>query len=202
MSGAGLMDDEECISRYLDGEAEAMHAMVEKHRHALYGFVRGMTGQNAEADEVFQETWIRALRALPRYRARNFRGWLLRIAHNVVIDRARKRRREVSMDGENADGVSMGQVMPSAEPGPDSRAADFEIGQRIEAAVGRLPPEQREVFALRMRAGITFREIAVVQRASINTVLARMQYALRKLREELRGDYLMLAGGDGEGAKQ
>jgi len=202
MHGAGLTDDAECIARYLDGEAEAMDAVVERHRRALYCFARGMTGRDSEADEVFQETWFRALRALPRYRERSFRGWLLRIARNVFIDRLRKMRPEVSMDEENAAGIAIGQVLSSPEPAPDARATDSEVGERIETAVARLPFEQREVFALRMWSGITFREIAVVQRTSINTVLARMQYALKKLRLELRDDYLALAGAEMKGAEQ
>lgn len=197
-----MTDGAECIAKYLDGDVEAMEAMVERHRRALYCFALGMTGRGPEADEVFQETWFRALRALPRYRERNFRGWLLRIARNVFIDRVRKKRPELSMDAENPDGISMDRVVSSPEPGPDARAADSEIGRRIETAVARLPAEQREVFALRMWSGITFREIAVLQRTSVNTVLARMQYALRKLRQELRNDYFALAGADVGGTEQ
>jgi RNA polymerase sigma-70 factor (ECF subfamily) len=193
MHGAGLMDDAECIARYLEGDVEAMETMVERHRRALYCFALAMTGRNADADEVFQETWFRALRALSRYRERNFRGWLLRIARNVFIDRVRKKKPERSIFEEDPDGVPMERVLSSPEPAPDARAADSEIGRRIGTAVARLPAEQREVFVLRMWSGVTFREIAVLQRTSINTALARMQYALKKLRQELRDDYLALA---------
>ena len=198
MDGTDSMDVHECILRYLDGDADAMDAMVERYRRPLFGFIRSMTGSGADADEVYQETWFRALRSLPRYRARNFPGWLFRIARNLLIDRQRKRKPDVSMDEENSDGISLGHVLAGPEPAPDEAAAALETGRRVALAVAQLPAAQREVFIMRVQAGLTFREIAVIQKASINTVLARMQYALRKLRDELREDYGHLAGSDGK----
>jgi RNA polymerase sigma-70 factor, ECF subfamily len=194
MSDTDSLDDRECIVRYLSGDVEAMDAMVERYRRPLFGFVRSMSGSGADADEIFQETWFRALRSLSRYRSRNFRAWLFRIARNLLIDRQRKRKPDLSIDAENADGVALGSVLPGSDAGPDEVAAALETGRRVGSAVARLPVEQREVFVMRVQSGLTFREIAVIQKVSINTVLARMQYALRKLREELREDYGLMAG--------
>jgi RNA polymerase sigma-70 factor (ECF subfamily) len=199
MHDTDLMEDNECIARYLGGDANAMDVVVNRYRSVLFWFILTMTGPGADADDVFQETWFRALRALPRYRDRNLRGWLLRIARNVHIDRVRKRKEEVSLDQETPDGFPVGSTLAGTGDSPDQEVSSLEIGRKIASAVNSLPSEQREVFMLRMRAGVTFREIADAQGVSINTVLARMQYALRKLRSELAEDYLILVGNAGEG---
>ena len=76
--------------------------------------------------------------------------------------------------------------------GPDEQVAGRDIGKRLREALRELPEEQREVFVLRMEQDMPFREIAKLQGVSINTALARMQYALRKLRRDLRQDYAMV----------
>jgi RNA polymerase sigma-70 factor (ECF subfamily) len=117
-------------------------------------------------------------------------SWLFRIAHNLMIDRIRKNRPLVSFDAPvTEDGAPLGDLLPSERLGPDFESGGRALGLRIEAAAADLPPEQREVFWLRMQGGLSFKEIAKVQRCSINTALARMQYAVSKLRKELAGEY-------------
>jgi len=89
----------------------------------------------------------------------------------------------------NEDDSPFSEQLVSALPGPDCETGGRELGLRIEAAAARLPLEQREVFWLRMQADLSFKEIAKVQNCSINTALARMQYAVSKLRKELDGEY-------------
>ncbi len=181
------MDAEErtWLARYRAGDAEALGALVEHHRRPLYAYIAGMTGAGAEADDVFQETWMRAIRRLPVFRPDNLRGWLMRIARNLVIDRARRRGPALSLDADGAGGGDWHERVADPGPSPLERAAAGDERRRVAAAVAGLPAEQREVFVMRTEGGLPFKEIARVQGVSINTALARMQYALGKLRNAL-----------------
>lgn len=177
--------DMELLKAYRRGDVNALEALVGRHRSALYGYVFNMTRDTNEADEVFQEVWLRVIRKQTAYHGGNFGGWLMRIARNQVIDRARKRKPDVSLDAATDDNHALLERIPGDAPSPDRELEHRELGERIAAATAALPEEQREVFTLRTQAGLTFKEIARIQKTSINTALARMQYALAKLRPVL-----------------
>lgn len=181
--------DRSLLARYKRGDVDALETLVERYRRPLFGFILNMTEGREDADEIFQEVWFRAIRKMSSYRQRNFCGWLMRIAHNLVIDRARRRKPDRSLDEEHEEGGSLAGVLPSGERGPTENVQATDIGQAIVRAVETLPPEQKAVFVMRVKAELPFKEIAKIQGVSINTALARMQYALAKLRPLLRKDY-------------
>lgn len=187
--------DHDLLAQYRKGDAQALGRLVERYRRPLFGFILNMTEGRQDADEIFQETWFRAIRSLDSYREHKFLSWLFRIAHNLVIDHVRKAKptAEVPRDAERAEDDPVNRL-PDPAVRPDAQAHGRDLGTRIRRSVAQLPPEQREVFLLRMNAQMPFKEIAKLQGSSINTALARMQYALAKLREELKDDYKDLAG--------
>jgi len=164
----------------------ALNDLVEKYRRPLFAFIINMTGGQNEADEIFQEVWFRAIRNIEGYEEKNFFGWLARIAHNLVIDRSRRRRPDMSLDEDLADGTPLRDALPSSTPGPEREIEKKDLARKLAGAVASLPDEQKEVFLMRIQADLPFKEIARVQKVSINTALARMQYALAKLRPMLR----------------
>ncbi|MEM7391359.1 MAG: sigma-70 family RNA polymerase sigma factor [Verrucomicrobiota bacterium] len=180
------------MAAYRNGEVEALGKLIEHYRRPLFGFILKMTEGRGDAEEVFQEVWFRAIRRLDSYKDKSFLSWLFRIAHNLVIDMARKRKPDFSLNESHEDAQPMEEKLPSGKLGPDAEVGGFDIGQRIARAVDKLPPEQKEVFVLRTEAELPFKEIAKIQDSSINTALARMQYALAKLKEELAEDYKAL----------
>ena len=183
-------EDAQLLAAYRRGDAEALGRLVEKYKRPLFGFLARFAANPGQADEWFQETWVRAIRHMNVFRQKNLLGWLFRIAHNLAIDEARRRKPDCSLDAPlSEDGETIGDRIPAATLSPSVEAAGRDLGRRIEAAALRLPVEQREVFWLRMQADLPFKEIARIQRCSINTALARMQYALEKLRAELAGEY-------------
>lgn len=184
------------ISDYRKGDVNALGLLVEHFRRPLYAYILNMIQGRGDAEEIFQETWLRAIRNMDRYRERNFIGWLFRIARNLFIDRVRRARHEAdpSRPGSGPD-TPLAERIPDPQPSPDRQAADRDLGTRIRQALAELPEDQREVFLLRSEADLPFKEIARLQGTSLNTALSRMHYALQKLRPLLIEDYRQLNEG-------
>jgi RNA polymerase sigma-70 factor (ECF subfamily) len=184
------VDDAKLLAAYRDGDSEALGELVEKYKGPIFGFIYKFSEGREDADEVFQEVWVRAIKNMNRYRQNNLLSWLFRIAHNLMIDRIRRRKPMVSFETPvYQDGLALSESLSSTELSPSDQTEDHALGQRISEAADELPFEQREVFWLRMKAGLSFKEIAKIQKCSINTALARMQYAVSKLRKELATEY-------------
>ena len=183
-------EDAKLLAAYRRGDAEALGRLVEKYQRPLFAFLGRFAANPGEADEWFQETWVRAIEHMNIFRQQNLLGWLFRIAHNLAIDAARRRKPDCSLDAPLPGGdTTLAELVPAPALSPADEAAGRDLGRHIAAAVQLLPVEQREVFWLRMDAGLPFKEIARIQRCSINTALARMQYALAKLRSALGPAY-------------
>jgi len=174
--------DSDLILRCKDGDEDAFEALYHRYRLQLYSYLnRLLPGQQALVDDLFQEAWMKVLDGLPRYQHQyRFISWLFRIAHNLVIDYIRRESRleDVPLD-ENLQ-------VPAASPVPWQAMAESERRQQVASAIAELSAEQREVVLLRQQ-GVAFKDIAEIQRVSINTVLGRMHYAVKKLQRALGG---------------
>jgi len=186
--------DSELVRRYRNGEIGALDSLVRRHQKSLFGFVMNMVRDRSAAEDIFQETWLRALRGIDAYRDGNFGGWLVKIARNIIIDRSRKRQPELCLDTEDGEGRTRIENTPDPAPDPATSAEFSDVGRMVLDAVSKLPPDQREVFLMRVEAGLSFREIAKIQRVSINTALGRMHYALARLRPVLSAQASALTG--------
>ena len=175
--------DVELIRRFLRGDEKAFEALYDRYRRQLYAFLNNLIGAGAECDEVFEETWLKVIDQLPRYKDEGrFGAWLFRVGRNLFYDRLRRSRKE----RENLS-LDVDEPPPVAAPtgyGPGERMELNEVEKLVNAAVAKLPRELRETFLLRQQ-GVAFKEIAEIQQCSINTALSRMQYALRALRKSL-----------------
>ena len=182
------VSDSELLVQYRNGSVQALEQLVERYRRPLFGFILNMMSRREEADDVFQEVWFRVIKSLDRYRDEKFLSWLFRIARNLMIDRYRKRKPLVSLEGENQQGIALEDAIPDARRVASEQVAQRDVAGRIAAAVASLPTEQKEVFVMRMEGEFSFKDIAGIQCVSINTALARMQYALGKLRKLLKDE--------------
>jgi RNA polymerase sigma-70 factor (ECF subfamily) len=173
------LSDHELIRAYLDGEQDQFEVLYGRYKRPLYGYLnKMMPGQTATVDDVFQKAWLKVIQNLERYKdQKNFFAWLVRIARNCAIDYFRKASREIPVDLE-AGNTPVTMEMPWKQMG------NRELSDAIKKAVDQLPADQRDVFLLR-QDDVPFKEIARIQDASLNTVLGRMHYAVKRLRQLL-----------------
>lgn len=184
--------DERLMLRFQAGDARAFEVLVRRHRTPVFSFLLRLTGDRARAEDLCQETFLKAVRASAGWEPRaRFQAWLYAIARHQAVDEARRQafRRTERLEGAPA--------AASDDPPPDRSAEGALLRPKLEAALAALPDEQREVFLLREYAGLRFHEIADVTGASENTVKSRMRYALEGLRERLAA---MGIGPDGDRA--
>ncbi len=182
------ISDEQLMARSRDGDNDAFALLVRRYESPLYGYLYRMLQNSADAEEVFQETFLRVFRNLHRFRVDGrFKPWVYRIAANLARDRlrARKRRGETSLD--NGSGCD-GSLTTSDAARPDEAARTAETAQRIETALARLPAKQRSVFLLARFEGMAYGDIARLLRIPTGTVKSRMnkaaQFLLRCLEQD------------------
>lgn len=179
----GETGDAELLAEFCRGDEKAFETLYHRYRQLLYGYLNNLCGGNgAEADEVFEETWLRVIEKAPGYRDDGkFSAWLFRISRNIFIDRLRRNKPERFVDAD----VESAMEDPVTEFSPERELGAADTRTLIARALAELPPEQREVFLLREEEELSFREIADIQECSLGTVLSRMRYALKNLRNFL-----------------
>ncbi len=176
------------MARYRQGDVAAFEALLDRHRPGVFRFLARFVGDEARAEELTQDCWMRFIDAAPRWNEHGrFKVWLYAVARNLATDESRRatRRAAVSLDAP-LRGRPVSEGVASGAPLPDEAARDAEIRPRLLRAIGALPAEQREVFLLREYEGIPFAEIAEVTGAPVPTVKSRMRYALEALRRALQ----------------
>ena len=178
------LSDSELINSFLKDELSAFEALYERYRKQLYAYLhRLLPGQHALVEDIFQQTWIKVISQLHGYRHnQKFLAWVIRISHNLAIDHFRKTKRE----GQNDFGDDKSPLLSDEKYEPWKNIDSVELSEALENCIQKLPTDQREVFLLRQE-DISFKEIAEIQKCSINTALGRMQYAVRNLQKQLSG---------------
>jgi RNA polymerase sigma-70 factor (ECF subfamily) len=176
------MTDGELIRAWREGHHWAVTRLVERWRRPLYGYLVKFTGQAADAEDLFQDTWVRVLGALPRYEEREqFKSLLFTVANRLAIDHARRRSR-FRLEEDSEDAPLAERVTAGLESCPEWRMAGRQRETLLRQAIDGLPETQRSVVLLRLEAGMSFQEIAEVQGAPIGTVLPRMHRAVKSIR--------------------
>lgn len=174
------VSDEELMRLYRGGDQEAFRRLYERYRSPLMRFVRRMSLDRYDADEVVQETWLAVIRGRYVPRAR-FVTYLFSIARRRVMDRWRRRGRQPELEASEAL-----ELAPApARMQPESLVGDEALARAIAAAVDALPLLQREAFLLRAETDLTVEEIAQVTGTTRETAKSRLRYGLRRLRTAL-----------------
>ena len=202
-------DDDALMRAFAQGDARAFERLYARHHAALYRFVRRVLGREAgtQADEVFQDTWLRVVNARQRWapQGATFRTWLFTLAHHRAIDLLRKSGREVVLDAPDderepwqpAGDAQAWQAWPAAASQAGTGAVEDQVfwraaGQRLLDCLEALPAVQRSAFLLHHEDGLALDELARALEVGFETAKSRLRYAMSKLRTCM-GAYLPAA---------
>jgi len=169
--------DSALMRRFCDGDVQAFEELYGRHKDGVYRYLLRLCQHRDTAEDVFQEVWGKIIKARASYqRTAKFTTFLYRVAHNCFIDHVRRNKR-------HAGGVDF-DPEAHADPGeqPESATERALARQRLEAALGDLPDEQRDVFLLHEEAGLNLEQIAVVTGSNREATKSRLRYAVAKLR--------------------
>ncbi len=173
---------------YRSGEGAAFEALYERWRGPLYRYFLRQCNHAGQADELFQDVFMRVIGAAAGYEpTAKFSTWLFRIARNRLVDHWRKLGREPvdpPAAGEDGDEGVFDPPAPDGET-PHNRAEQQQLGRALLAALNELPEVQRDAFLLAEEGGLTLEEIASVSGVSRETIKSRLRYATAKLRNKL-----------------
>lgn len=179
--------DAQLMLRYAAGDARAFDELYTTHRHGLWRFIRRSVQSAAATDDVFQECWSRVIAHRENYRPdARFTTWLYRIAHNCCMDHWRKGGRRAAR--ETADEDAVAAAADEANPEPLDAVLEGEAGERLAAAIERLPEEQRAAFLLYVEGGLSVAEIGETTGANPETAKSRLRYAVGRLKQALGED--------------
>ncbi len=176
-------EDSYLVEKCVEGDKSAFATIVDRYKRHIYSITYSMTRNHADADDLSQDTFIKAYENLRKFKlGTNFRSWLSRIAVNSCIDHLRRKKRS-SEDGLDDHARSL----PDQNPGPQDNLESSELMENINAAVDSLPEDQRTVVIMREMQGFALKEIAEVMKCSESTVRWRLHYARKKLQKKLQG---------------
>jgi len=183
------LTDAVAVGRARSGDADAFRVLVERHGRALFRLAYRMTGNEQDAEDVVQESFLRAYKQLHKFDERaSFGTWLYRIAANRSLDvvRSRKRRSEhVMASGSDAEQEELVEKMPSKEADPERSALSGEVRERLAEAMDELSPTERTAFVLRHFEGMCMEEVGRVLECQPGAAKHSVFRAVQKLRRAL-----------------
>ncbi len=180
-----MLADSDLIAQAAAGDPSAFHLLVERHRSMVYRVAYQFAGNHHDAEDIAQEVFIKIYRSLERFRQdAQLTSWIYRIVMNACIDHRRRHSPAGAAPfGEEAELKMLNT--PEEAPGPEARAYAGELGQLLDAEIGRLPPGQRIVFVMRHHQGLKLCEIASALGLAEGTVKRQLHAAVHRLRQAL-----------------
>lgn len=182
------MKDNELVRLYLGGDQSAIEILISRHHQRVFTYTVLLVKNQELAEDIFQETFIKVIKSLKRGKYQEqgtFVSWVVRIAHNLIIDHFRKAKnmRMFSSDDSEMDIFNSQRFADSTIE--EDMVLD-QIHSDVRNLIDELPDEQRQVVLLRHYGGLSFKEIADQTHVSINTALGRMRYALINIRKLIK----------------
>ncbi len=178
------LSDAQLISNYILGEEVALSVLIKRHQARLYGFIFSKIQDRDATEDVFQDTFIKVIRTLKRgnYNEQGkFLPWVMRIAHNLVIDYFRKNNRMPKF--KNKGEFDIFSVLSDGSPNAENKIVENQIADHVRVLLEELPEDQKTVIKMRIYQDMSFKEISENTGVSINTALGRMRYGLINLRK-------------------
>ncbi|MBO5902246.1 MAG: sigma-70 family RNA polymerase sigma factor [Alistipes sp.] len=193
-ANVNVLSDRVLLNNYLSGDRSAISELIERHSQRVRNYIGMMVKDDDIANDIFQETFIKAVQVIDEGRyvdSGKFLSWVLRIAHNRVLDFFRREKASKQVN-ESEAGYDLIGTMRFSEPTAEDNIVLSEVEQTVRNLIDQLPDEQQEVVRLRYYSKLSFQEIAEQTEVSINTALGRMRYALINLRRMIKENNIVL----------
>ncbi|MDA8847762.1 sigma-70 family RNA polymerase sigma factor [Flavobacteriaceae bacterium] len=187
------LSDAILVSQYINGDEPSLSILINRHQQRLYSFIYSKVYDRDVTEDVFQDTFIKVIKTLKlgKYNEEGkFLPWVMRIAHNLVIDYFRKNKRMPKFN--NSKDFDIFSVLSDSALNAEDKLVRSQIHNDIRNLVEELPEDQRTVLKLRMYNDMSFKEISENTSVSINTALGRMRYALINLRKLIEENNVIL----------
>jgi RNA polymerase sigma-70 factor (ECF subfamily) len=185
--------DATLVNAYIQGSEKSLSILITRHQHRIYSFIYSKVFDKDVAEDVFQDTFIKVINTLKRGKYNEegkFLPWVMRIAHNLVIDHFRKNKRMPKF--ENNGDFNIFSVLSDGDLNVETQLIKDQIESDVQELIKELPEDQLEVLTMRIYKDMSFKEISESTGVSINTALGRMRYALINLRKIIDKHNLIL----------
>ena len=188
-----VLNDQELVHAYLEGNEKAFELLLNRHKRKVWSHIYLLVRDRELTEDLFQEAFIKVVHTLKtgKYNEEGkFLPWVMRIAHNLVIDHFR-RTKKMPLVRSNEDHDVFATV---AQPGKnvEQQIVNLQVDEDVRKLIDHLPPEQREVVMMRTYLNMSFKEISEHTEVSINTALGRMRYALINMRKMIKEHEMVL----------
>ena len=181
------------VKNYVAGDESALSSLISRHQSKIYGFIYSKISDRDITDDIFQDTFIKVIKTL-KSNAYNEEGkflpWVMRIAHNLIIDHFR-RNKKMPMFRETEE-FSIFSIMTDNSMTIENQMITDQVEKDLKKIIEELPQDQKEVLVMRIYQDLSFKEISELTGVSINTALGRMRYALMNLRKVIDKHQIIL----------
>jgi RNA polymerase sigma-70 factor (ECF subfamily) len=188
-----VLSDAILVKKYVSGEESALTILIERHQAKIYNFIYSKIQDRDLSDDIFQDTFIKVIKTL-KTKSYNEEGkflpWVMRIAHNLVVDYFRKTKK-MPMQRDSGE-YSVFSFLFESSPNIESQMITEQVELDLTRLIDELPDDQKEVLLMRIYQDMSFKEIAESTGVSINTALGRMRYALMNLRKVIEKNQIIL----------
>ncbi|MBC8319555.1 MAG: sigma-70 family RNA polymerase sigma factor [Bacteroidetes bacterium] len=189
------ISEKELIRSFLKGNHSSLQTLIERHQNRLYSYIFLLVKDKMLADDIFQDTYVKVINTLKRGNYNDegkFIQWVMRIAHNLVIDHFRKSKKVPTIENSHSE-FDVFDTIRFTDPSVEDQMVKDQIYDDVRNLLEYLPEEQKEVLYLRCYSGLSFKDIAEQTDVSINTALGRMRYAIINMRKIIKEKKLILS---------
>ncbi|MGX1930375.1 RNA polymerase sigma factor [Flagellimonas sp. 2504JD4-2] len=187
------IDDSILVKNYIAGDEKALESLINRHNQRISSFIYSKVLDRDVAEDIFQDTFIKVIKTLKRgtySEEGKFLPWVMRIAHNLIIDHFRKNKRMPKFEGN--DDFNIFSVIKDEKLNAEKQIIKDQIDSDLTLLIEELPEDQKEVLIMRIYKDMSFKEISENTGVSINTALGRMRYALINLRKIVNRNNIVL----------
>ncbi|MFD0933119.1 RNA polymerase sigma factor [Psychroflexus salinarum] len=193
MNRTSISSEAFLVKQYIAGDEKSLSILINRHQQKIFGFIFSKVYDKDLAEDIFQDTFIKVIRTLKRGKYNEegkFLPWVMRIAHNLVIDHFRKSNRMPKFEGKGDFDIL--DFMTDGDMNAERQIIKDQIDTDLHELIKELPQDQLEVLEMRIFKEMSFKEIALKTDVSINTALGRMRYALINLRKIIEKHQVVL----------